>query len=164
MSKEKPKEPRREGGELAFPKTRALKIVDTNMNAGAMSALRSWGIYTIGDVLDSCAITDVEVGRLTEELSGKDNRFRTWSKFRAALKRIPRIGHASASHIISLIKDHAQLEAMSIRQEYPPSLRDHFAGLAMQGMLAHDTYALCWDEHADEAYAIADAMLKARDQ
>ena len=164
MSKEKPKEPRREGGELAFPKTRALKIVDTNMNAGAMSALRSWGIYTIGDVLESCAITDVEVGRLTEELSGKDNRFRTWSKFRAALKRIPRIGHASASHIISLIKDHAQLEAMSIRQEYPPSLRDHFAGMAVQGMLHPGVSGMEADAISRRAYVFADAMLKARDQ
>lgn len=44
------------------------------------------------------------------------------------------------------------------------SLRDYFAAKAMQGFLSCDSTALCWDEVADEAYAIADAMLKAREQ
>jgi len=46
------------------------------------------------------------------------------------------------------------------------TLRDHFAGLAMQGFLAYHatagTYAPPDDELAREAYAMADAMLKER--
>jgi len=48
-------------------------------------------------------------------------------------------------------------------------MRDVFAGLAMQGMLAHS--GVEWGKNADEddkqgairAYKIADAMIKARD-
>lgn len=48
------------------------------------------------------------------------------------------------------------------------SLRDHFAGLAMQGMVAghfsHYGHENFWkrEDIAAEAYAMADAMLKAR--
>jgi hypothetical protein len=41
------------------------------------------------------------------------------------------------------------------------SLRDYFAAKAMQGLLASDVYAPM-DSFATRAYAIADAMLKAR--
>jgi hypothetical protein len=40
------------------------------------------------------------------------------------------------------------------------TLRDHFAGLAMQGLLARKP--MSGAEQAHEAYKIADAMLKAR--
>jgi hypothetical protein len=43
------------------------------------------------------------------------------------------------------------------------SLRDYFAAKAMQGLLASDVYAPM-DSFATRAYAIADAMLKARGQ
>ena len=39
------------------------------------------------------------------------------------------------------------------------TLRDHFAGLAMQGMIAEKMDS---DEMAETAYEIADAMLEAR--
>ena len=43
------------------------------------------------------------------------------------------------------------------------TLRDHFAGLAMQGLLAHDNYVnSSLDSLATEAYQQADAMLEAR--
>jgi hypothetical protein len=42
------------------------------------------------------------------------------------------------------------------------SLRDYFAAKAMQGLLASDVYAPM-DSFATRAYAIADAMLKARE-
>lgn len=44
------------------------------------------------------------------------------------------------------------------------SLRDRFAGRALVGLLS-GKYSSClgWDEYADDAYALADAMLKARE-
>lgn len=45
---------------------------------------------------------------------------------------------------------------------YGPTLRDQFAMAALQGMLAaNDTYEP--KEYANDAYAIADAMLEARE-
>ena len=41
------------------------------------------------------------------------------------------------------------------------TLRDHFAGLAMQGLLTRKP--MSGAEQAHEAYKIADAMLKARE-
>lgn len=40
------------------------------------------------------------------------------------------------------------------------TLRDHFAGLAMQVLIANDETSL--GEDANDAYMVADAMLKAR--
>jgi hypothetical protein len=42
------------------------------------------------------------------------------------------------------------------------TLRDYFAGKAVQGMLADQTMNTPAEEFAERAYAIADAMLKAR--
>jgi len=51
------------------------------------------------------------------------------------------------------------------------SIRDHFAGLAMQGWLAsfgedsaHPAQRDCADDLARHSYALADAMLKARSE
>ena len=48
------------------------------------------------------------------------------------------------------------------------SLRDHFAGLAMQGMFASDTESWNeqghWEARAGTAYAMADAMLARREK
>ncbi|UQP01363.1 hypothetical protein L0Z36_05365 [Burkholderia multivorans] len=48
------------------------------------------------------------------------------------------------------------------------SLRDYFAGQALNGALAHSAVEVCDDEDADmlasAVYCIADAMLKARGQ
>ena len=41
------------------------------------------------------------------------------------------------------------------------SLRDYFAGKAMQALARHENY---FDATAKQAYMIADAMLKARDR
>jgi len=41
------------------------------------------------------------------------------------------------------------------------TLRDYFAAKAMQGLLASDVYAPK-DKFAENAYAMADAMMKAR--
>ncbi len=48
--------------------------------------------------------------------------------------------------------------------EFSPgaSLRDYFAGLALQGLLTHDDEGLI-PEAARDAYRYADAMLKARE-
>ena len=42
------------------------------------------------------------------------------------------------------------------------TLRDYFAAKAMQGLLASDVYAPR-DKFAENAYAMADAMMKARE-
>lgn len=42
------------------------------------------------------------------------------------------------------------------------TLRDHFAGKAMQGMLACEMLRATEQEFAERAYKLADAMLKAR--
>jgi len=42
------------------------------------------------------------------------------------------------------------------------SLRDHFAGLAMQALIGE--ISASWDEIASAAYRYADAMLKARNK
>ena len=47
------------------------------------------------------------------------------------------------------------------------TLRDHFAGLAMQGMMARDTFDPMQarpEQRAKLAYIEADAMMKARQQ
>ena len=43
------------------------------------------------------------------------------------------------------------------------TLRDHFAGLAMQGLLVY-YQGSSWTLRAQEAYAMADAMLKERNK
>ena len=47
------------------------------------------------------------------------------------------------------------------------TLRDYFAAKAMQGLFASDTWDWNqegeWDERAQTAYAMADAMIKARE-
>jgi len=57
-----------------------------------------------------------------------------------------------------LVKNGGHLESLT--------LRDHFAGLAMQGLLSYAAtsgkYAPPDDELAREAYKMADAMLKER--
>jgi len=49
--------------------------------------------------------------------------------------------------------------------QLPVSLRDWFAGLAMQGLFAHKPWNQVYriDHIAKEAYEIADEMMKARE-
>lgn len=47
------------------------------------------------------------------------------------------------------------------------SLRDHFAGLAMQGMVSSSAYESgCWEPESivEQAYQLADHMIRARTQ
>lgn len=44
------------------------------------------------------------------------------------------------------------------------SLRDYFAAKAMQTMLGWDNDSTNWKEYAEDAYQVADAMMKAREQ
>jgi hypothetical protein len=43
------------------------------------------------------------------------------------------------------------------------TLRDYFAAKAMQTMLGWDNDHTIWDSYAEDAYMMADAMLKARE-
>jgi hypothetical protein len=43
------------------------------------------------------------------------------------------------------------------------TLRDYFAAKAMQTMLGWDNDHTNWDSYAEDAYIMADAMLKARE-
>ncbi len=47
---------------------------------------------------------------------------------------------------------------------YGISMRDYFAARAMQTMLGWDNDHTNWDSYAEDAYMMADAMLKAREQ
>ena len=49
-----------------------------------------------------------------------------------------------------------------VHRSFGMTLRDHFAGLAMQGDLAGTDDLLDPDQVAGRAYSVADAMLKAR--
>ena len=49
-----------------------------------------------------------------------------------------------------------------LKQYNGMTLRDYFAAKAMQGLLASDVYAPR-DKFAENAYAMADAMMKARE-
>ena len=42
--------------------------------------------------------------------------------------------------------------------------REHFAGLAMQGIMANDQKYLTWSDLAKDSVAAADALLKALEQ
>ena len=42
------------------------------------------------------------------------------------------------------------------------TLRDHFAGMAMQTMLGWDNDHTNWNSYAEDAYRMADAMIKER--
>jgi hypothetical protein len=44
------------------------------------------------------------------------------------------------------------------------TLRDYFAAKAMQTMLGWDNDHTNWDSYAEDAYMMADAMLKAREE
>jgi hypothetical protein len=47
--------------------------------------------------------------------------------------------------------------------EHGMTLRDYFAAKAMQTMLGWDNDHTIWDSYAEDAYMMADAMLKARE-
>tara|TARA_R110002126_G_scaffold70280_5_gene177027 strand:- start:920 stop:1129 length:210 start_codon:yes stop_codon:yes gene_type:complete len=42
--------------------------------------------------------------------------------------------------------------------------REHFAGLAMQGIMANDQQYLTWSDLAKDSVAVADALLKQLEQ
>jgi hypothetical protein len=50
-----------------------------------------------------------------------------------------------------------------IQGERGMTLRDYFAAKAMQTMLGWDNDHTIWDSYAEDAYMMADAMLKARE-
>ena len=54
-------------------------------------------------------------------------------------------------------------ESMGCDASLGMTLRDYFAAKAMQGLLASEVQATS-DEFATNAYAVADAMLKAREE
>lgn len=66
------------------------------------------------------------------------------------------------------MKSQAEIDAMkSLHQKGGPAqyktLRDHFAGLAMQAVTLHrDFLDTTWTKIAEQAYAAADAMLEVR--
>jgi hypothetical protein len=60
------------------------------------------------------------------------------------------------------VSDNPEVRFMDKPEESGWTLRDWFAGQALMGMLAGDTLGGHWDAFARDAYAVADAMLKAR--
>jgi hypothetical protein len=58
----------------------------------------------------------------------------------------------------------AEIRELLAQPEQETKLRDHFAGLAMQGLLAADADRERWNarDYANSAYEQADAMIKAR--
>ena len=60
-----------------------------------------------------------------------------------------------------LSTDSLQLDEQDLREDLREGLRDHFAGLAMQGLLASDGCGI--DSVSKFAYKCADAMIKTRE-
>ena len=60
-----------------------------------------------------------------------------------------------------LSTDSLQLDEQDLREDLREGLRDHFAGLAMQGLLASDVCGI--DSVSKFAYKCADAMIKTRE-
>jgi predicted nuclease with TOPRIM domain len=71
------------------------------------------------------------------------------------LKQIRNLGKMSLYQIEELKKE---MEVIPDKVD----LRDYFAGLAMQARLSNDPFELCYDEIAEWAYEIAEAMLTER--
>jgi hypothetical protein len=67
-------------------------------------------------------------------------------------------------HITSEYDDHRHEYRLSSTVQGELTLRDYFAAKAMQGIRADEAFGLRNDpdQVADRAYALADAMLKAR--
>jgi hypothetical protein len=53
-------------------------------------------------------------------------------------------------------------DVIGVKENSGMDLRDYFAGQAMQAMLGWDNDHTIWDSYAEDAYMMADAMLKAR--
>lgn len=66
------------------------------------------------------------------------------------------------------MQNHSGQYALDAMKEPHVKLRDHFAGLAMQGILSsmsesrYNGFGYSAEELASECYTVADAMLKAR--
>jgi hypothetical protein len=61
------------------------------------------------------------------------------------------------------MKDSTEIQAFPDERNFGISIRDYFAARALQGFLTGD-YDLYPHEAAQKAYAIADEMLKAREE
>ena len=61
------------------------------------------------------------------------------------------------------MKDSTEIQAFPDERNFGISIRDYFAARALQGFLTGD-YDLYPHEAAQKAYAIADEMIKAREE
>jgi uncharacterized protein YfaT (DUF1175 family) len=84
-----------------------------------------------------------------------EEQLKVWES--SLMEKLKAENEAQSRHIIEL-----QKEFMAVKEKL---LRDHFAGLAMQGLLAADPDTR-WDDYdcAKYAYAQADAMLAERER
>ena len=84
-----------------------------------------------------------------------EEQLKVWES--SLMEKLKAENEAQSRHIIEL-----QKEFMAVKEKL---LRDHFAGLAMQGLLAADP-ELEWDysDCAEYAYMLANAMLAERER
>ena len=74
---------------------------------------------------------------------------------------ITALSNDNLSLFVSEIYNDGYHDGKAFKERYM-TIRDHFAGLAMQGLSTIDGY-IGLDYIASDAYALADAMLKARE-
>jgi hypothetical protein len=76
--------------------------------------------------------------------------------------------HRGSGKTVEVIRAQADIQAADSLNRIADNqvvLRDHFAGLAMQGICAHaETWGMAVPQIASQAYKMADAMLKARSE
>ena len=68
---------------------------------------------------------------------------------------------AETRNAVSHIQAAESLHEISVKT---PTLRDYFAAKAMQGIISSDCNYGAFSDLASDAYSIADAMLKAREE
>ncbi len=174
-------EKKNDGGP-AFPITRSTEIYTSRLYRRAISLLQK-KYKTFGELLDSINMSDERLLALTRELNEKNGAYTEWSRMRNRLEAIPGFGWSLASNVISVVEEMVSMELLQKEvadsKKASTALRDHFAGVAMQGYWASQTEESCsldWMQAnpelesgqlrivAELAYAQADAMIKARDK
>jgi len=171
---------------MAFPETRATFITHTDMSARGYSIRYDKRTNTyqdrIGDVLDKAKVDDHTLLQMVRDrLKEAENHKPRW-KFVDHLKAYYQgVGSSTARNIADVFIAVAAIEYVQGKTRVAPktqpethqqSLLDHFAGLAMQGIMGNSDYAdsfqpsqsMAHEGIASHAYKLASAMIAERNR